>query len=389
MMGTTVAPSARGEAAHLLGLDEPGRRTVHYGYVPVASRTAKPPVLTNDEAVAALASSSGRQPADDARLMEFRLRVAGAWQQVRSLAPVVQPKEELHKPSLYLVVDLRDWLERWLPGVLDALLTPGPFGPPTLSSLDGAPKAKALAAELLTVVIKRAGADQPLYEALDEVGDLTAFIADEDAAAATHRFDVSGVAATVIDALGGTGSANGGLVLAALIANEPASRVVAEHVPAELAGAIVAHADPEDPAAPPDLHVLRLVYEHEPCGPLLSKPSAVVRFAKVYEPTAPARSIRIEMPDPKDLRKFNRGVAIEMPANLRKILDRVRPEMIEGDGLGPAGGSWGLGMVCSFSIQIVFMVAFVVMFIFLILLNIVFWWMAFLKICFPIPKKQS
>ena len=29
------------------------------------------------------------------------------------------------------------------------------------------------------------------------------------------------------------------------------------------------------------------------------------------------------------------------------------------------------------------------MFIFLILLNIVFWWLPFLKICFPIPVRPS
>jgi hypothetical protein len=48
---------------------------------------------------------------------------------------------------------------------------------------------------------------------------------------------------------------------------------------------------------------------------------------------------------------------------------------------------WELGMICTFSIQIITLIAFVVMFIFAILLNIVFWWMAFLKICLPIPKK--
>jgi hypothetical protein len=44
-------------------------------------------------------------------------------------------------------------------------------------------------------------------------------------------------------------------------------------------------------------------------------------------------------------------------------------------------------MICSFSFQIIFLVAFLVMFIFLILFNIIFWWLPFLKICFPIPRK--
>ena len=43
-------------------------------------------------------------------------------------------------------------------------------------------------------------------------------------------------------------------------------------------------------------------------------------------------------------------------------------------------------MICAFSLAIIFLVAFIVMFIFLIILNIVFWWLPFLKICFPIPR---
>ena len=39
--------------------------------------------------------------------------------------------------------------------------------------------------------------------------------------------------------------------------------------------------------------------------------------------------------------------------------------------------------------EIIFLVAFIVMFIFLILLNIIFWWLPFLKICFPIPVKPT
>jgi hypothetical protein len=42
-------------------------------------------------------------------------------------------------------------------------------------------------------------------------------------------------------------------------------------------------------------------------------------------------------------------------------------------------------MICSFSIPIITLCALIVLMIFLSLLNIIFWWMPFLKICFPIP----
>jgi hypothetical protein len=40
--------------------------------------------------------------------------------------------------------------------------------------------------------------------------------------------------------------------------------------------------------------------------------------------------------------------------------------------------------MCSFSIPIISICALIVLSIFIGLLNIVFWWMPFLKICFPI-----
>jgi len=59
--------------------------------------------------------------------------------------------------------------------------------------------------------------------------------------------------------------------------------------------------------------------------------------------------------------------------------------ILDGNGI-TLGKPGGVGMICSFSIQIIFIIAFILMFIFLILLNIVFWWIAFFKICFPVPK---
>jgi hypothetical protein len=138
-------------------------------------------------------------------------------------------------------------------------------------------------------------------------------------------------------------------------------------------------------------YYIQLVYEFPPCTPVLSKPSESFTFAAPFDPDAPARHVRIELPSikPKDLRKLKRGIGMQMSPDLRDLMNRVNKDMLKGGGLSSATGGWELGMICSFSIQIITLVAFIVMFIFLILLNIVFWWLPFLKICFPIPVKKS
>lgn len=79
---------------------------------------------------------------------------------------------------------------------------------------------------------------------------------------------------------------------------------------------------------------------------------------------------------------------MQMSPALRRLMGRVNEDTLDGE-LGSEGPGWELGMICTFSLQIIFLVAFIVMFIFLILLNIVFWWLPFLKICFPIPRRSS
>jgi hypothetical protein len=374
---TVGVATGDGPAANLLGLDEPGLRQVHYGYVPVASLDAAPEPLADP--VAALREDPDATDADDGRILEFRIRVAGPWSDIaaKKQPPASMSNTELREPSLYVLLDLRDYLATYLPDVLEALVTQSPNPLPT------AP-AQALRAKL-DITITADGAPTKLGAVLDELEDLLPLLAGSGGTEPTTVYDISsppGGLPTFVDDIGGTGT-GGGLLLAALedidAPGEPAQ------VPAELQGLIVAR--PDDPVATADRYVLRLVYEHEPCEPVLSKPTPVVRFAGNYEPNAPARTIRIELPDPSQLRSFNRGIGLEMPPKLRNMLESVTPKILKEEKPGPEGG-WELGMICSFSIQIIFLVAFIVMFIFLILLNIVFWWLPFLKICFPIPKKR-
>jgi hypothetical protein len=139
-----------------------------------------------------------------------------------------------------------------------------------------------------------------------------------------------------------------------------------------------------------DVYFLRLVYEHNPCDPVLSDPSPVFTMAKFFDPDAPARPVRIELPSikPKDLRKYKRGVGLQFSPELNNLINRVNTGMLQKGPLSPAdpnSANLSIAFICSFSISITFLVAIIVMFIFLILFNIIFWWLAFIRICFPIP----
>lgn len=102
----------------------------------------------------------------------------------------------------------------------------------------------------------------------------------------------------------------------------------------------------------------------------------------------PARPpVRIDLPDLGDLRKLKPNVAFALPPALRKQLDGMDMQGLL-DGRKP-DGKWEFGMICSFSIPIITLCAFIVLSIFLSLLNIVFWWLLWVKICLPFPKKSS
>lgn len=139
-----------------------------------------------------------------------------------------------------------------------------------------------------------------------------------------------------------------------------------------------------------DRYVIRMVYTYDPdpaCPPILSAPSLDFSLAKPFDPDAPARTVRLEMPSikPDDLRKYAKGVGIQMSNDLRKVINDVHPGMLKGDAPNDTGLP-ALEMICTFSIPIITLVAFIVMYIFLYLFNIIFSWLAFIRVCLPIPK---
>jgi len=138
-----------------------------------------------------------------------------------------------------------------------------------------------------------------------------------------------------------------------------------------------------------DLYILRYVYERPQCDPphkYVSQPTDEFQLAPFFDPDAPARPIRIGLPVDVSiggLRKFKKNVAFMMSKELRNKLASVKPEMLKGDG-PDAEGTLDIGHICSFSIPIITLCAFILLMIIVIVLNLVFWWIPFLKICFPL-----
>jgi hypothetical protein len=158
-----------------------------------------------------------------------------------------------------------------------------------------------------------------------------------------------------------------------------------------------------DPPAVPKLdarsasrYVLRCVYQRPQCGPLhkdvVSDASEPFRIAGFFDLDAPARPITIAMPvdtDIRDLRKLRKSVNFALSNQLRAQMNRVTSLSDALKGQFAAGEEVDLGLVCSFSIPIITICALIVLMIAISLLNIVFWWMPFLRICFPLQLKAG
>jgi hypothetical protein len=157
------------------------------------------------------------------------------------------------------------------------------------------------------------------------------------------------------------------------------------------------------------LYVIRTIFERPDCGPLnpaiVSEESRSFRLAGFFDPDAPARPIRIGLPldvSPGGLRKFDKNTAFIMSDMLCGQVKRLK-SMTFGDlvrsvlpwpfhkGLSDAGGepckdSRGLdiGMICSLSIPIITICALILLMIIVNLLDIIFRWIPYFILCFPI-----
>ncbi|AKJ02894.1 hypothetical protein ATI61_11383 [Archangium gephyra] len=142
-------------------------------------------------------------------------------------------------------------------------------------------------------------------------------------------------------------------------------------------------------------YILRCAYVRPHCGalqpPLVSEPTAAFTLAAFFDPDAPARPVHITLPADTSiagLRKYKKNVSFVLSNKLREQMSRVGELKGLMDKKLPGGTSFNLGEICSFSIPIITICAFIVLMIFLILLNIIFWWLPFLKICLPTVKAK-
>jgi hypothetical protein len=132
------------------------------------------------------------------------------------------------------------------------------------------------------------------------------------------------------------------------------------------------------------------VKEDAACPPRLvwSNWSSPFRILPWWDGDAPP--VQVPLPDISDrnvLKAMKPGVAFQMPASLADLL-RGDPKKLR-DGTPGGGGELGLAWLCSFSIPLITICAFIVLNIFLSLFDLFFRWMMFIKICIPVPKRGA
>lgn len=127
------------------------------------------------------------------------------------------------------------------------------------------------------------------------------------------------------------------------------------------------------------------------CPPktLWTEPTEPFEIVPWYESSDAVPPTVVELPDvtKEALKKLKPNVAFKVPESIQKIMDNLNVKGLM-DGEEPAKSSWGFGMICGFSIPLITICAFIVLQIFIGLLNLAFWWMAFIRICIPFPKKN-
>ena len=127
---------------------------------------------------------------------------------------------------------------------------------------------------------------------------------------------------------------------------------------------------------------------HDNCPSRLvwSDYSELFRILPWWDGDGPAT--KIPLPDPRDFRKMKPNVSFEVPPSLANLLRGKPSDMLKNPPSPSSGGGLEIMWICSFSIPIITICAFLVLGIFLSLFDLIFFWMAFIKICIPIPKPK-
>ena len=143
----------------------------------------------------------------------------------------------------------------------------------------------------------------------------------------------------------------------------------------------------DEPAARYQLRAFVRLKADGACPPRVvwSDPSDPFVIAPWYE-GAGAPPVQILLPDPSDrglLKALKPNVSFVVPPSLQSMLSGSPTDQLAGTlSSNPLGLTW----ICSFNIPIITICAFLCLNIVLSLFNIIFGWMAFMKICLPFPK---
>ncbi|MCI0744218.1 MAG: hypothetical protein L0Y58_02330 [Verrucomicrobia subdivision 3 bacterium] len=145
----------------------------------------------------------------------------------------------------------------------------------------------------------------------------------------------------------------------------------------------------------PRRYVLRAfvrVRSDEGCPPKLvwSEYSEQFTIAPWYEGGL-APPAQVNLPNALDknlLRSLKPNIAFVVPTSLANVLNGNSPKsFIEGEA-GEGDGNIDFDWICSFSIPLITLCAFIVLNIFLQLFNLIFQWLQFIKICIPFPRRK-
>ena len=117
-----------------------------------------------------------------------------------------------------------------------------------------------------------------------------------------------------------------------------------------------------------------------------SEESEIFEIVPWYESSGKP-PVQVELPEINSdtLKNIKPNVAFKVPQSLQQIMDKINMDDLLAGNSSKSDTKWG--MICGFSIPIITLCAFIFLQIFLSLLNIVFFWLPFIKICIPFPKK--
>jgi hypothetical protein len=144
----------------------------------------------------------------------------------------------------------------------------------------------------------------------------------------------------------------------------------------------------DDPDATYVLRAFVRVHCECGCGPktIWSDYTEPFVIAPWYETAG--NPVQVALPDLSDrnlLKSLKPNVAFTLPPALQNLLTGDPTKLMEGSG---EINKLGIGWICSFSIPVITFCAFIVLNIFLSLFDLIFRWMAFIKICIPYPKAK-